>query len=90
MAGLTAAKNGNFFGCTSSDANDNAGSIFRVNATRKWKLDLLFSFAGPPDAAYPSGDLVLDNGGNVYGTAQGGGSGQACVGGCGAVFELRP
>jgi uncharacterized repeat protein (TIGR03803 family) len=33
--------------------------------------------------------LTLDSAGNLYGTTSGGGTGTACDGGCGTVFELK-
>ncbi len=51
----------------------------------------LYSFSGVPDGSYPTGTLVRDSGGNLYGTTQGGGN-SSCVNeflyGCGTVFRL--
>jgi len=52
---------------------------------------VLWSFAGAPmDGATPTGNLVADNAGHLYGTTSGGGSAPACapIGGCGTVFQL--
>jgi hypothetical protein len=43
------------------------------------------------DGAYPSGGLIIDSAGNLYGATIDGGSVPACGGyGCGVVFELSP
>ena len=42
---------------------------------------------GPYD---PYSGVVLDKSGNLYSTTEWGGTGQACQGGCGTVFEVEP
>jgi uncharacterized repeat protein (TIGR03803 family) len=44
-------------------------------------------FAGPPDGAIPTGNLVLDTAGNVYGTTSEGGDPSR---NCGIVYKLTP
>lgn len=47
------------------------------------------SSANCADGTGPSGGVILDSAGNLYGTTAWGGTGQSCsVGGCGTVFEL--
>ena len=46
---------------------------------------VLHSFAGAPDGAYPGNGLIADKKGNLYGTVGSGGAN-----GGGAVFELSP
>ncbi len=41
------------------------------------------------DGAIPSGTLVFDAAGNIYGTTNAGGD-PGCTGGCGTVYELMP
>ncbi len=51
------------------------------------------SFQGRNDGSFPSGGLIFDSSGNLYGTTQDGGGSQACNNssdGCGTVFELSP
>ena len=50
---------------------------------------MLYSFRGATDGAGPSGGLLRDKAGNLYGTTSGGGS-SSCYEGCGTVFELSP
>ncbi len=53
------------------------------------KEEVLYSFTGAPDGAEPMSDLTIDSAGNLYGTTSRGGTGNACNGGCGTVFELK-
>jgi uncharacterized repeat protein (TIGR03803 family) len=48
----------------------------------------LYAFLGQPDGLYPSGGLVADSAGNLYGTTWYGGTDYSCR--CGTVFELSP
>jgi uncharacterized repeat protein (TIGR03803 family) len=63
-----------------------------ARAASKYKV--LYAFKGGNDGDYPSGALVLDDAGNLYGvTVSGGGDQQNCSGlepGCGTVFMLTP
>lgn len=53
---------------------------------------VLHAFQGGNDGALPSGSLIADREGNLYGTTELGGSGTNCYGGkgCGTIFELTP
>jgi hypothetical protein len=60
-----------------------------------WTKTILYSFQGGNDGYFPSGNLVFDKLGNLYGATQfGGGKGNTCNqyygGNCGTVFKLRP
>jgi uncharacterized repeat protein (TIGR03803 family) len=57
------------------------GTVFKLNATGKETV--LYSFRGSPDGGSPSGDVILDATGNLYGTTLLDG-----VYGYGIVFEL--
>ena len=56
----------------------------------------IYNFQWGNDGADPSGDLVADSAGNLYGTTIAGGGATACqnggtqVEGCGTIFELSP
>jgi len=53
-------------------------------------LKVLHAFRGSPDGTAPESNLIFDAAGNLYGTTYEGGTGTACAGGCGTVFQLTP
>jgi uncharacterized repeat protein (TIGR03803 family) len=92
-AGLTIDRAANLYGTTSSQGLNGYGSVFRLTRTPAgtWTETVLFSFGTGPDGGAPSGDVILDNAGNLYGTTSvGGGVGCLPSNGCGTVFELTP
>jgi uncharacterized repeat protein (TIGR03803 family) len=94
-AGLTEDAHGNLYGTTSYNGGVYGyGNVFELKHTKQgWKEIVLHDFNGS-DGAYPLGIMVLDAKGNLYGTAQVGGSGACTNGspplGCGVAFELSP
>jgi uncharacterized repeat protein (TIGR03803 family) len=91
---------GDIFGVTGGggDAKCNkpygCGTVFEIpNGGEKI---VLYSFHGKKDGAFPTGGLVADGDGNLYGTTQaGGGRGNCTTGGvedsgCGTVFKIAP
>ena len=86
---------GNLYGTTSyggrgggsNCGNFGCGTIFRLDTTGK--RTVLHSFVGT-DGHSPRGGLILDESGNLYGTALYGGDLARCGGlGCGTVFRLN-
>jgi uncharacterized repeat protein (TIGR03803 family) len=79
-------KAGNLYGTTLEGGRSNDGLVFRLvpSPNGGWKEQLLHSFQGLDGQAVWVG-VVLDASGNVYGTAQGGGSA-----GDGVAYALRP
>ena len=82
---------GNLYGITPIGGHyDNSGTAFELSpATRgPWTETPLHSFGNPADGdgASPSGTLIFDSSGNLYGTTVYGGTG--CD--CGTVFEITP
>jgi len=68
------------------------GVVFQLtrDANGKWHETVLHDFAGS-DGEFPSGTLIVDKAGNLYGTTVYGGRLDQCSnGGCGLVFELTP
>ena len=56
-----------------------------------WTEQVLYSFGYLPDGISPSGGLIFDTAGNLYGTtSQGGEYSSNCNLGCGTAFELTP
>jgi uncharacterized repeat protein (TIGR03803 family) len=87
-AGLIRDAAGNLYGQTemggSSRCGGGCGTVYRLSPTAdgKWKESILHRFEALWDGSSPVGPLLLDNAGNLYGTAGGGNSGH------GVVFRL--
>jgi uncharacterized repeat protein (TIGR03803 family) len=80
---LLADADGNLFGTTQSGGDNGWGSVFEmVNTSSGYSLKTLWSFKYS-DGAAPTGPLIADADGDLFGTTQGGGAG-----GQGTVFEL--
>lgn len=81
---VTFDNRGNLFG-TTSDAVGRAGngSVFRISFNGE--MSVFHAFTGRKDGIRPTGNLVLDHEGNLYGTTAGGGSAEA-----GTVFKITP
>ena len=57
-----------------------------------WTENILYRFQGGRDGAFPSGGLLLDRAGNLYGATAAGGNTATCIAneiGCGTVFRLQ-
>jgi uncharacterized repeat protein (TIGR03803 family) len=92
LAGLILDAKGNLWGTASGGGTDGGGTIFRLRpAGKSWSFTVLHDFMGAPDGSYPSASLIFDAAGNLYGTTEQSGTGQACGNyGCGTVFEVSP
>jgi uncharacterized repeat protein (TIGR03803 family) len=97
-AGLIADAKGNLYGTTFVGGEWNYGAVFEMAKTSTGYAapEILYSFTGQADGAYPLAGLLLI-GGDLYGTTENGGTGgttsPGCfdnVIGCGTVFELVP
>jgi len=70
------------------------GAVFELRPTglteTGWEEADIYSFRGPPADGWFGlyQGVVMDRGGNLYGTTSSGGSSQNCFGGCGTVFRL--
>jgi uncharacterized repeat protein (TIGR03803 family) len=94
VSGLISDAQGNLYGATelSGDGNGVCGSlgcgtVFKIDTTGKETI--LYRFTGGSDGSEPSGTLVRDVSGNLYGTTGLGGDltcNAPC--GCGMVFKL--
>lgn len=90
-AGVIEDTAGNIFGVTPHGGNSsNAGVVFEFRNGKEHVLHTFCSVPGPTcvDGGVPSGGLIMDASGNIYGTTSGGGGGSAGDGG--TVFELSP
>jgi uncharacterized repeat protein (TIGR03803 family) len=90
--GLIQDKDGSFYGMTyeggsSSCSYAGCGVIFKLDKFGNYTV--LYTFTGGSDGGYPSGELVRDAMGNLYGTTYNGGLLQYNRGhGFGVVFKL--
>jgi uncharacterized repeat protein (TIGR03803 family) len=91
-ASLAIDSQGNLYGVSSTGGTNNKGNVFELTRyDGGWILIVLYSFTSGSDGGYPSGGVILDKAGNLYGTAYYGGLLSDCSGvGCGVVFELSP
>lgn len=70
--GVVQGSNGNLYGTTNEGGAFNFGVVFEVD--KGGRETVLRSFNGKTDGAYPSDGVVMDKGGNLYGTTNEGGS----------------
>jgi len=65
----------------------NNGTVFELSPSGngRWEKRVLHSFNWRTDGDFPSGGLIFDTAGNLYGTTSSGGANRA-----GTVFELKP
>jgi len=82
---------GNLYGTTAADGLFQWGSVFKLAPSNGgWTYTSLHDFTGGSDGGGPFGNVTFDANGNLYGTAENGGSSQNCSGGCGVVWEITP
>jgi uncharacterized repeat protein (TIGR03803 family) len=86
--GLLATSNA-LLGVTVDGGTNRRGTVFQLTPSSdplaSWTETTLYSFAASPDGGFPSSDLVLDSGGNLYGVTLLGGANNL-----GAVYRLSP
>jgi uncharacterized repeat protein (TIGR03803 family) len=76
---------GNLYG-TAYFGGSGKGAVFKLSPTNGgWTYTSLHDFSGGDDGANPSGGVMSDTNGNLYGTASGGGRY-----GRGVVWEINP
>ena len=85
-SGVIRDEAGNLYGTEAFSGPQQKGSVFKLGPAGKFTI--LHDFTGSGDGDAPSGGLVRDASGNLYGTASGGGDLQGCGNGCGTVFKL--
>jgi uncharacterized repeat protein (TIGR03803 family) len=75
LGGLVLDSAGNLYGTTKLGGIAGLGVVFRLSKSSSgWTETVLHNFGGGGDGRYPSGNLVLDAAGSLYGTTQGGGA----------------
>jgi uncharacterized repeat protein (TIGR03803 family) len=92
VGNLAADGQGDLYGAASggdpNGCSGGCGLVFRVTPQGA-KTDA-YAFRGGADGQWPYGDVIIDTGGNIYGTTLSGG-GSGCNGqGCGTVFKVAP
>lgn len=91
--GLVFDAAGNLYGTTGEGGLEGTGTVFELTPGTggSWTEQVLHNFGNAADGLNPLTGLVLDAGGNLYGTTGNGGSKDCNYGiGCGVVFELTP
>jgi uncharacterized repeat protein (TIGR03803 family) len=91
-AGVIFDAGGNLYGTTVNGGENNEGTVFELSPTGSgsWMAKILHSFGNGSDGFGPTGSLILDSAGNLYGTTQYGGAYGAGGANGGVVFELTP
>ena len=69
------------------------GTVFKLTYSTRcpptdWCETVLYQFRGKRDGMEPSGSVIADKDGDLFGTTQAGG-GTGCQDGCGTIFELK-
>ena len=95
LGGLIFDSAGNLYGTTygGGDGSPGGGTVFELSPQSGglWAEKILFNFAGVPSGSGPSGNLVFDAEGNLYGATESGGNYDCYYGvGCGVAFRLEP
>jgi len=92
--GLVADTSGNLYatswagpyGSPNCSERHGCGTVIQFTPTQSsWDTNIIYAFQGQSDGLNPTGALVMDAAGNLYGTTATGGAG-----GAGTVFELSP
>jgi len=81
-AGVVLDKDGNIYGATSGGGPSNKGTVYKITPTGSESVVYFFG-AYESDGSGPSGELIFDKSGNLYGTTIYGGAY-----GDGTVFEI--
>jgi uncharacterized repeat protein (TIGR03803 family) len=84
-AGLIFDSAGNLYGTASGGGANSCrcGAVFELTpGSSGWTENILYTFTGGADGAFPSASVMLDSAGNLYGTTTSGGNGG------GTIFEL--
>jgi len=86
QSGVILDKPGNLYGTTYEGGHFGMGTVFELSSSGAgWSEKILYTFSGVADGGLPSGGLVFDPSGNLYGTTSTKGSNNG-----GTVFMLTP
>jgi uncharacterized repeat protein (TIGR03803 family) len=88
---LTIGSDGDLYGAAGAGGNPiwSWGTVFKMfrDAGERWIYDVLYRFGNDPDGCGPSGSVIFDQAGNIYGTTFHGGSYPYADG---TVYKLAP
>src|SRR5271165_1219898 len=85
-AGVIFDAAGNLYGTTALGGQYGNGTVYQLTPSGSgWVENILYAFHGGDDGVNPTGGLIFDQSGNLYGTTSAGGPG-----GGGTVFMLKP
>lgn len=96
---LVADAEGNLYGTTTGGGVtgfggppclDGCGTVFKIAPDGQESVLYAFRGLGKDDGATPSGGLLADAEGNLYGATYHGGGSRGCHGGCGTIFRVTP
>jgi hypothetical protein len=100
QGGVVFDKRGNLYGAALGGPQYSQGTVFQLVPPAKkgdpWTESVLYVFQGKPanDGQVPTGGLVIDGVGNLYGVTGYGGTGSCILlgisVGCGTVYEISP
>jgi len=87
-AGLVRDEKGNLYSTTREGGYSYEGTVYKLD--KAGNKTVLHTFSGGSDGGFPDGTLVMDQQGNLYGTARDGGNHDCGQYGCGVVFKITP
>jgi uncharacterized repeat protein (TIGR03803 family) len=86
---LIVDESGDLYGTTLYGGANDQGTVYKLTPSKSgFDEKVLYSFKGGIDGIAPSGGLVADKSGAVYGTTTEGGGDNCGNAGCGTVFKL--
>jgi uncharacterized repeat protein (TIGR03803 family) len=95
-AGVVFDGSGNLYGTTTQGGGNacgetTCGTIFKLTPLGhgRWKHTVLYDFPNPGNGSFPTGGVIVDKAGSLYGATVAGGIGR-CPGGCGVIYKLVP
>lgn len=78
--------NGNLWGTTQMGGTDDRGTLFKISeSTGEFTSHIRFGAGGSPNGYFPSGPVLVDTSGMIWGNASSGGSG-----GGGTIYRFNP
>jgi hypothetical protein len=69
QGGVVSDSDGNLYGTTYYGGTYGWGTVFELKHSKKgWNQEVIYNFMGSNDGFYPTGNLLIDKAGNLYGT----------------------